>query len=170
MSRHFSDVITANGLLPVMHPPTWNSTPVRSACLPAANAITDARSLAALYGAVVNPESSGLISRSTLNDFVAEKSAGTDRVTGFQSRFGVGFMLPTVGNPMYSDASFGHEGVGGAQAFGDIDERIGIGYVPNRLLEIAGGDPRVAALVVALREARRRTAPGRSQDNAAESH
>lgn len=161
MSRLFFDVITANGLLPVMHPPTWNSTPVRSACLPAANAITDARSLAALYGAAVNPDVSGLISRSTLRDFVSQQSAGVDRVTGFQSRFGTGFMLPTVGNPMYSEASFGHEGVGGAQAFGDIDEQIGIGYVPNRLLEIAGGDPRVAGLVEAVRQARRSLAPHR---------
>lgn len=148
----FADAITAGGLLPVMDPSTWNSDAVRRASLPAANAITNARAVARIYGSLVAP--SALISRATLDDIRSVQSAGVDQVTGVTSRFSAGFMLPTAGNPMYSDSSFGHEGVGGAQGFADPAGGFGFGFVPNRLHQVAGGDVRVAALVQAVRGAR----------------
>lgn len=151
----FEQTITAGGLLPIMDPTTWNSDAVRKAIIPAANAITNARAVARIYGSLTETGTGAFVTRSTLDDLSGEQSAGVDQITGFTSRFGTGFMLPTPGNPMYSDASFGHEGVGGAQGFVDLDERLGFGFVQNRLHQVAGGDARLAALVEAVRQARR---------------
>jgi CubicO group peptidase (beta-lactamase class C family) len=153
-SQLFDEAITAGGLLPVMDPSTWNSDAVRKASLPASNAITNARAVARIYGSLTLDGPGTFISRKTLDDFCVPQSAGVDRITGFTSRFAAGFMLPTAGNPMYSDSSFGHEGVGGAQGFADLGAGFGFGFVPNRLHQIAGGDARVAALVDAIRRAR----------------
>jgi len=150
----FDEAITAGGLLPVMDPPTWNSDPVRRASIPGANAITNARAVARIYGSLTLNGPRRFISRRTLGDFCVEQSTGVDQVTGFTSRFAAGFMLPTAGNPMYSSSSFGHEGVGGAQGFADLGGGFGFGFVPNRLQQIAGGDARVAALVDAIRRSR----------------
>lgn len=150
----FDETITAGGLLPLMDPDTWNSGEVRRASIPGANAITNARAVARIYASLTVDEPSSLISRGTLLDFCATQSKGVDQITGFASRFGSGFMLPTTGNPMYSPASFGHEGVGGAQGFADVDAGFGFGFVPNRLQQVAGGDARVASLVEAIRRSR----------------
>jgi hypothetical protein len=150
----FDEAITAGGLLPVMDPTTWNSAAVRKASIPGANAITNARAVARIYGSLAVDGPSAFISRATLDDFRIAQSTGVDQVTGFTARFAAGFMLPTPGNPMYSDSSVGHEGVGGAQGFADLDGEFGFGFVPNRLHQIAGGDARVAALVDAVRRAR----------------
>lgn len=153
----FEAALTANGAFPVLDVATWNDDAVRLASLPGANAITNARSAARVYAAVATDAPDAFVSRSTVESFRLEQSAGTDRVTGFSSRFGAGFMLPTTGNPMYSASSFGHEGVGGAQAFADLDAGLGFGFVQNSLLSVDGGDPRVRALVDAVREARLRS-------------
>ncbi len=150
----FDETITAGGLLPLMDPETWNSSEVRRASIPGANAITNARAVARIYGSLASDEAGSLISRGTVLDFCATQSEGVDQITGFASRFGSGFMLPTTGNPMYSPASFGHEGVGGAQGFADLDAGFGFGFVPNRLQQVAGGDARVASLVEAIRRSR----------------
>jgi CubicO group peptidase (beta-lactamase class C family) len=150
----FEAALTAWGAFPLLDPVTWNDPAVRTASLPGANAITNARSAARVYGAVATDHPAALVSRSTLDDFLVEQSSGFDRVTGFTSRFCAGFMLPTGGNPMYSASSFGHEGVGGAQAFADLESGIGFAYIQNSLLTADGGDPRVFALVDAVRTAR----------------
>ncbi|CAN5168415.1 serine hydrolase domain-containing protein [soil metagenome] len=152
----FHAALTAWGELPLLDPTTWNDRAVRLASLPGANVITNARSAARLYGALATDSSRAFVTRGTLDDLVAEQSAGADRVTGFNSRFGAGFMLPTEGNPMYSASSFGHEGVGGAQAFTDREAGIGFAFIQNSLLTADGGDPRVFALVDTVRAARHR--------------
>lgn len=147
----FEAALTAWGAFPLLQPTVWNAPEVRRASLPGANAITNARSAARLYGVVASRSSDDFISRSTRDRFLVEQSVGRDRVTGFDSRFGAGFMLPTAGNPMLSATSFGHEGVGGAQAFGDVGSGLGFAFVQNSLLTADGGDPRVRALVDAVR-------------------
>jgi CubicO group peptidase (beta-lactamase class C family) len=154
LSAAFEAALTANGAFPVLDVATWNDDAVRLASLPGANAITNARSAARVYAAVATDSPDAFVSRRTVQDFRLEQSVGTDQVTGFHSRFGAGFMLPTAGNPMYSASSFGHEGVGGAQAFADLDAGLGFAFVQNSLLSVGGGDPRVQALVDAVRRAR----------------
>ncbi|TKA04626.1 serine hydrolase domain-containing protein [Actinacidiphila oryziradicis] len=147
--------MTANGVFRTPDAATWNDPRIRRASIPAANGITNARSLARLYAAlVVEPGRPPLLSGKTLIAAISERSAGRDLVTGLDSRFGTGFMLPTAGTPMLSGSSFGHEGVGGALGFADLDQRVGFGYVQNSLRSdpTGGPDPRVAGLISALRD------------------
>jgi CubicO group peptidase (beta-lactamase class C family) len=147
--------MTANGVLPAPDAATGNDPRVRRASIPAANGITDARSLARLYASCVSDVAGlRLLSEATVVAASAEQSAGVDEVTGQRGRFGTGFMLPTVGTPMLSMSSFGHEGVGGGLGFADRDSAVGFGYVPNLLaLELTGQpDARVAGLLSALRD------------------
>ncbi|MFE2432415.1 serine hydrolase domain-containing protein [Streptomyces sp. NPDC059373] len=147
--------MTVNGALRTPDADAWNDPRIRRASIPAANGITNARSLARLYGSCVGEvEAPRLLTKETLTAAVAERSAGWDRVTELDARFGTGFMLPTAGTPMLSESSFGHEGVGGALGFADRDSGVGFGYVQNSLRwEITGApDPRVAGLLAALRD------------------
>jgi CubicO group peptidase (beta-lactamase class C family) len=149
-----SRAMTVNGVLRTPDADAWNDPRVRRASIPAANGITNARSLARLYACCVGGAGAPrLLTEEILRSAVAEQSAGRDRVTGLDARFGTGFMLPTAGTPMLSASSFGHEGVGGALGFADPDSGVGFGYVQNALRrELAGGpDPRVAGLLSALR-------------------
>jgi CubicO group peptidase (beta-lactamase class C family) len=144
--------MTVNGVLRTPHAATWNASSIRRATMPAANGITNARSIARLYAACIG-EVAGvrLLSDQTLDEATAEQSAGVDRVTGLYSRFGTGFMLPTEGTAMLSAASFGHEGVGGALGFADRMTGVSLGYVPNRLSQGLATEARVQNLLSAVR-------------------
>ena len=149
-----SRAMTVNGVLRTPDADAWNDPRIRRASIPAANGITNARSLARLYACCVGTAGAPrLLTEEILKAAVTEQSTGRDRVTGLDARFGTGFMLPTVGTPMLSPRSFGHEGVGGALGFADPDSGVGFGYVQNALRrELTGGpDPRVAGLLSALR-------------------
>lgn len=156
LSSLLTRAMTVNGVLRTPDADEWNAPSVRRASLPAANGITNARSVARLYASCVGEvDGLRLLGEDAVTAATAERSAGRDRVTGLDARFGSGFMLPTTGLPMLSGSSFGHEGVGGALGFADCEARVGFGYVQNLLrTEITGGpDPRVAGLLTALREA-----------------
>ena len=156
LSSLLTRAMTANGVLRTPDADEWNTPSARRASLPAANGITNARSVARLYASCVGEvDGLRLLGEDMVTAATAERSAGRDRVTGLDARFGSGFMLPTAGLPMLSGSSFGHEGVGGALGFADRDARVGFGYVQNLLkTEMTGGpDPRVARLVAALRDA-----------------
>ena len=151
---YIARVLSTNGALPTPEAATWNDSRIHAMEQPAANGITNARSLARMYGAVVaEAEGVRLLTDATLDEMTREQSSGPDHVTRFPSRFGTGFMLPSPNVPMLSASSFGHVGAGGAMGFADRDRRVGFGYVPNQLAGGAGGDPRVAALVGAVARA-----------------
>ena len=54
-------------------------------------------------------------------------------------------------NPMLTEESFGHPGAGGSQAYGDLEHRVGFGYVMNQMGGNITGDPRAASLTEAIR-------------------
>jgi len=155
LSSLLTRAMTVNGVLRTPDADEWNTPSIRRASLPAANGITNARSVARLYAScVAEVDGLRLLGEDMVTAATAERSAGRDRVTGLDARFGSGFMLPSAGVPMLSGSSFGHEGVGGALGFADRDARVGFGYVQNLLkTEMTGGpDPRVAGLLAALRD------------------
>ncbi|MFC4944226.1 serine hydrolase domain-containing protein [Pseudonocardia sp. GCM10023141] len=145
---------SSNGALPTPHAATWNDPAARRAEIPAANAVTNARSLARLYAACIG-EVAGLrlLAPATVERARTEQVRGPDAVTIAETRFGLGFRLPTPGAPMLGEGSFGHNGAGGSLGFADVDAGIGFGYVPNQMVASPTGDPRTAALIAALREA-----------------
>lgn len=143
---------TTNGALPTPDAATWNDPALHRAEIPAANGITDARSLARMYAACVGDvDGVRLLSPETVDHARTEQVRGPDAVTVVETRFGLGFRLPTASVPLLGEGSFGHNGAGGALGFADVDARIGFGYVQNQMVSSPTGDPRTAALVAAVR-------------------
>jgi CubicO group peptidase (beta-lactamase class C family) len=92
-----------------------------------------------------------LISQATLEDAIREQWDSVEVMTHRHFRFGTGFMLnngyfKTGNNPR----SFGHPGLGGANAFGDPDAKLGFGYCCNRVHPINTTGPCASALIDAL--------------------
>jgi CubicO group peptidase (beta-lactamase class C family) len=150
----FSRALSTNGALPTPDAATWNDPRVYRAEIPAANGITNARSLARLYAATVGEvDGVRLLSADTVDKARAEQAAGADRTLLAKTRFGTGFQLPRTDLPLLSPDSFGHIGVGGAVGFADTRHRVAFGYVQNQLLSVPTGDPRTKGLIAAVREA-----------------
>ena len=140
---------------PPMRRRTVNSREWRAAELVAANGHTDARSLARMYALLANRgELDGvrLLGSEAIERARVEQSNGVDAVIGSQSRFGLGFMLPS---PMrrFSDnpAALGHSGMGGSLGFGDPEARLSVGYAMNQMLtSVPGGDRRWWSMLGAI--------------------
>lgn len=135
----------------------WNRHDVRAAEVPAANGITNARSLARMYAGVVGTVDGGPSAPLLTADQVAKASerqtSGGDQVLmGLETSFGLGFFtaseIARYGHP----SSFGHTGAGGSVGFADPVNGIGFGYVMNRMMQGLVGDPRSAGLIKAVYE------------------
>ncbi|WP_197746961.1 serine hydrolase domain-containing protein [Mycolicibacterium madagascariense] len=131
----------------------FNTPAVHAAQIPAANAIVDARALAAIYGAAVSSVGAGpLLSGASIADALTVRSAGPGwrgAVNAPGSRFSTGFLINGIPfRPLISDSSFGHDGASGSLGFADADSQTGFGYVNNL---IALRDQRANHLTAALR-------------------
>ncbi len=132
----------------------WNRPEVWASQIPAANGITNARSLARLYAACVSEvDGIRLLDDATVKAATAEQSNGRDRTLVVPTRFGLGFFLPSSFSPLMGDGSFGHAGAGGSLGFADTDHRVGFGYVMNKMGTNLSDDPRTAGLIDAVRAA-----------------
>lgn len=127
------------------------------AARPAVGAVTDARSLARMYAAVIGEvDGIRLVSDSTLAAHTRPRTdeletlieAGT---VGPDIRFGVGYQLASGSMPGFGPASFGHTGAGGRLAIADASLGVSFGFVCSRMRPGAPtGDPRWAPLVAAV--------------------
>ncbi len=132
----------------------WNRPEVWSSQIPAANGITNARSLAKLYAACVSEvDGVRLLDDDTVKKATVEQSNGRDRTLVVPTRFGLGFFLSSSFSPLMGEGSFGHAGAGGSLGFADPDRRVGFGYVMNKMSSNLSHDPRTAGLVDAVRDA-----------------
>lgn len=130
----------------------WNKPEVRAAELGGANAVTNARSLATLYGAMVaEVDGIRLLSPETVDVVRRPRTGGPDACLGVEMRFGLGFMLDSSFNPLLGAGSFGHPGAGGSLGFADPESEIGFGYVMNQMRSGVEPDARPAALIAAVR-------------------
>ena len=142
---------TSNGVLPTPSAQHWNRRDIHAVEQPAANGITNARSLARLYASCVAPvEGVRVLSEKALRGACRELAAGFDEVIGHRNRFASGFTLGSESLPLVSESSFGHLGAGGSLGFGDPVRGVGFGYVTSQI----GGltDMRAMSLVGALRQ------------------
>jgi CubicO group peptidase (beta-lactamase class C family) len=119
---------------------SFNAPELHQAEWPAANGIGTARALARLYGELACDR---VLSPATLEEATRPHVSGLDRVLGVDTTFGLGFSLHVPG-------TFGHEGAGGAVAFGDRSRRLGFAYVMNQLTASLGADRRARRLIDAL--------------------
>ncbi|SRR5579875_1052501 len=138
----------------------FNRRDVHAAEIPAANGITNARSLARLYAALVGTvDGVRVLSPAQMERARSPQVDGPDRVLVVRSRFGLGFMLHGESAALLGPGSFGHPGAGGSVGFADPDAGVAFGYVMNQMRFGLAGDDRSARLIDALRRCLRHEGP-----------
>lgn len=131
----------------------FNRPELWAAEVPAANGITNARSLARLYAAMIGEvDGVRLLAPETVRAAGTPWVSGPDRVLVADSCFGLGFQChhPTFA-PLLGPGSFGHDGMGGTLAFAQPELGLAFAYVTSQLRSGLGGDDRAARLLAALR-------------------
>jgi CubicO group peptidase (beta-lactamase class C family) len=131
---------------------TFNRRDVHAAEIPAANGITNARSLARMYAACLEEvDGIRLLSPELVERARVTLTSGFDRCLMAETTFGLGFMTSGPFTPMLGAGSFGHAGAGGSLAFADPESGVGFGYVMNKMEMNLAGDPRLDPLLAAVR-------------------
>lgn len=147
----FGRAVSLNGAIPKTS--LFNRADLHAAELPAANGITNARSLARMYAGITGPlegaPAAPLLTDAQIDAARTVQTEGADRCLHFKTVFGLGFFLSSRFAPYGSSGSFGHSGAGGSVGFADPEHQIGFGYVTNALHPNLSGDPRTRALVSA---------------------
>lgn len=135
----------------------FNRPDVRAAEIPAANGVTNARSLARFYagltGTVEGGPSEALLSPEQVAAASTTQTSGPDQVLYLETTFGLGFFTASAMARYGAPSSFGHTGAGGSVGFADPVNGIGFGYVMNRMMQSLTGDPRSAGLIRAVYDA-----------------
>ncbi len=135
----------------------FNNPAILAAEIPAANGVTNARSLARLYAGLVGIVEGGPPAPLLTAEQVAKASelqtSGPDKCLYVETTFGLGFFTSSIYSPYGSPASFGHTGAGGSVGFADPENQIGFGYVMNKMLQGLSGDPRSGGLIRAVYDA-----------------
>jgi CubicO group peptidase (beta-lactamase class C family) len=119
--------------------------------IPAANGHGNARSVASIQSIVAGGgQSRGtrLLSEAGVAAIFEEQSNGRDLVLGVPLRFGMGFGLASKTMPM-GPRSCAWGGYGGSLVFSDLDARVTVAYVMNRMEAGLIGDQRGAGIVTA---------------------
>lgn len=128
--------------------PEW-----RQADIGAANGHGNARSVALAqsaisHGGMVN--GTRLLSSDAIEEVFREQANGTDQVLMVPVRFGMGFGLPNETVPHLPNRRICFwGGYGGSQIVNDLDNRMTVTYVMNRMDEGLLGDTRGQSLVAA---------------------
>jgi len=124
----------------------------RRAEIPAAGGIGNARSVARVHSMLAcGGEVDGirLLRRETIDRILEEQTSGTDKVLGVPVRFGMGFGLIDKSFPLSpNERAFFWGGWGGSIAVIDLDARVSIAYVMNRMEANLMGDVRGGSLVL----------------------
>lgn len=126
-----------------------NTRSWREAEIPAANGQGNSAGLAKLYSLIVpENESLKLLKDDTVKQMTTMQIEGKDLVLAVPVRWGVGFVLnkhKVIYGPI--EDSFGHSGYGGSCGFGDPQNKIGISYVMNKMLDNFAADGRSIELI-----------------------
>jgi CubicO group peptidase (beta-lactamase class C family) len=123
----------------------------RRAEIPAANGHGNARSVAAIQSIIAcggEVRGTRLLSEQGVATIFEEQSNGRDLVLDVPIRFGVGFGLASETMPM-GPRSCAWGGYGGSLVFNDLDARVTVAYVMNRMESGLIGETRGASIVMA---------------------
>ena len=121
-----------------------------------AGGISNARSVAKIYSAVVH-ETDGvrLLSDATIKNAISRPNQGPN-VFGDPAPYPVHSLGFIVANPEHSpvlsNTTFGHDGLGGQQGFADLNHRIGFSYTTNWIPMVADGMARHREITKVLAE------------------
>jgi CubicO group peptidase (beta-lactamase class C family) len=131
----------------------FNRRDVHAAEIPAANGITNARSLARVYAATFAP----IDGVQLLDDGVREVARTTVTPSGepdacliMPTTFGMGFMTHGMFTPYAGPGSYGHPGAGGSVAFAQPERELGFAYVMNQMAQNLANDARAQRLIDAV--------------------
>ena len=130
---------------------SW-TTPWRRAEIPAAGGHGNARSVARVQSVVSNGgEAAGvrLLSPATCDLVFREQCNGTDLVLGIPLRHGIGYGLPGDLLPLPNPRTCFWGGWGGSLVVNDLDARMTVAYVMNRMGDGTTGDFRAAGIMMA---------------------
>lgn len=129
----------------------WNRRELHQAEMPSSNGISDARSLARLYAAVIGEvDGVRLLRPETVAAAAKVQAEGSDAVLVLPTRFATGFALPPMLGLACPPSAFGHPGAGGSLGFADPEAGIAFGYAMNQMNMGLSGDPRTRGLVEAV--------------------
>jgi CubicO group peptidase (beta-lactamase class C family) len=139
----------------------FNSPEFRAASLPAGGLVTDARSLARLYAACMQPvDGIRLLSGPLLAEAAGNQAIGAFLPATAPGQveqpavWGLGFEVSHEPNPMLGPGSFGHSGMGGRLAFGHVPTATAFAFVSQQMAFPPPGtvDKRWQVLLDALRQ------------------
>ena len=131
----------------------FNRKDVHQSQLPGANGISNARSLARIYAALVSDiDGVHLLGESIRNRATTSNTphGEMDEILMSATDFAMGFMLHSERTPFAGPTSFGHNGAGGSCAFAQPSRELGFAYVMNTMMTTIDGDPRPARLIDAV--------------------
>ena len=124
----------------------------RAAEIPAAGGTGNARSVARVHSAMAcggSVDGVRLLSQAGVEKALEEQSLGVDHVFGMPVRFGMGFGLVSDDWPLSpNERSCFWGGWGGSLAVIDLDARMSVAYVMNRMHGTLVGDARGGSLVM----------------------
>jgi CubicO group peptidase (beta-lactamase class C family) len=124
----------------------------RQAEIPAANGHGNARSVAAVQSVLACEGTLGgreYLSAKGCAAVFEEQSNGRDLVLGIPLRFGLGYGLSSEGIPLPGERTCAWGGWGGSLVLVDLDNRMVVAYVMNRMQSGLVGDNRGANLTIA---------------------
>jgi CubicO group peptidase (beta-lactamase class C family) len=131
---------------------TFNSRQVHAGEVPAANGISNAASLAAVYAATIGTVNGVRLLQADTVDrarvTVTPEGEG-DMCLIMPTTFGMGFMTHGMFTPYAGPGSFGHPGAGGSVAFAQPERELAFGYAMNKMASNLANDTRAAALIAA---------------------
>jgi CubicO group peptidase (beta-lactamase class C family) len=121
-----------------------------------AGGITNARSVAKIYSAVVT-ETDGvrLLNDQTIKNAISRPNPGAN-IFNDPAPYPIhslGFIVANpIHSPVLSPRTFGHDGLGGQQGFADLDHKIGFSYVTNWIPMVGDGMARHREITKVLAE------------------
>lgn len=123
--------------------------------VPSGGGVGTAASIAQAYGEFAAGGPQLNLRRETLDALAAPAVEPTtlgfyDECMRGEAKFSLGFMKPCEAWPFHEPTAYGHPGAGGSIGLADPAERVGFGYVTNRMGTSLTGDPRELALRNAL--------------------
>jgi CubicO group peptidase (beta-lactamase class C family) len=133
-----------------LNKPAWREVEIASG-----NGHGNARGVARIYGAVVNPGAINAVTLMSLEGLERMITEQHNQIELMQERpyhqaLGVLLNTPQAVYMGPNPRSFGHHGIGGSIGFGDPDARIGFSYSCNKLHSVGDNGPRARRLIDAL--------------------
>ena len=113
-----------------------NTSAFRKFDLPATNGFANARSVARIASVIAcggNIDNVHLLSQNTINEALKEQFSGKGYVFIDGIRYGTGFGLPSTLKPIKNPSTLFWGGWGGSVCIMDIDAKVSISYVMNKM-------------------------------------